>query len=243
MNNVRLRLGDPRANTPNNAVVLHQVCSHARTVLRHRRNTGNVWDFADAIVDVNQGEDTYRINATDFGTPLAVITKDDSNPNHITRIIPFYCPQNLAFDWGQPKNFGAYLINVDGSFHSALRCGIFWRANQPYIQFQPEPYLSCQYVVRYTKSANGVEIAALDTEPVQSEDCDLIEIRAARSCLPMTEWDDGSNAQGRAANAERRRSYAESLTMDEQLAQRQFDAAQLITTGPRIHTRWSNVEV
>ena len=187
----RTRLGDPRAQSPGDAQLLQQICTHVRTLLRFKRNTSNPWNFADTYVDITPGEGVYQINAADFGTPLAVISHDPSNPNHIPRLIPFYCPQNMHYSYGLPNNAGSWPMwwNADGSNTNALRCSIYWNNNLPYIEFLPVPQLSpASYAIRYLQSANQVGQLSLDAQPLQPEDCDLAEIRAAQSLLSTAEW-------------------------------------------------------
>jgi hypothetical protein len=238
MSNVRLRLGDPRASRPGDALLLQQICSHTRNLLRQKQNSGNVWNFSDALIDITPQEDTYLINKADFGTPLAVLTRDVSNPSHIVRLIEICEPQNLYFDWGQPNNVGAYYISPDGSNCSAVRCAFFWKNSQAYVQFNPIPQLApAQYQIRYLMNANGVQDMALTQEPVEDADADLIEIRASKSLLSNTEWMAPDSIEGQRYNSDKRKELLVTLRDDESLAKQQFDAAQLITTGPRIHQR------
>lgn len=240
MDNVFLRLGDPRANRPGYHQVLNQVCTQTRTVLRHLRNTSNPWNFNDLTVSVVPNQATYQITATDFGTPLAVLSYDPSNPSWIARLIPFFTPQNMPYDWGYPQNMAAAFIPYDGSQCTAQRCAFYWRDNNAFVEFQPVPLLGCSYRVRYLQAvANQVNDMALTQSPLQNEDCDLVEVRAAIALLAITEWNDPSSKDGRAYNAERRRDLASSLSAEERELTRQFEAAALITTGPRINNRWN----
>ncbi len=238
MGNTRLRLGEPRASRPSDALLLQQVCSHTRTLLRHKQNSGNVWSYGDIPIEVSPQESTYLINVPDFGTPLAVMTSNPSNPNHIVRIVPFSSPQNLYYNWGLPNNYGVFFFDYDGSNCSAERCSFSWQNNQAYIEFLPLPQLPAIYTVRYLQNANNVDGMALSQEPVEDADCDLIEIRSAKSLLSNSEWMAADSAEGRAYNSDKRKELLVTLRDDEMLAQRQFDAAQLITTGPRIHNRF-----
>lgn len=231
MSNTRRRLRTPRAQRPSDAEVLQQVCSHTQNLANHLQNTGNAWDFHDTVIGVVPSVDTYQIGVNNFGKPLAVLTSD-SNPAHFQRIIPFYCPQNLVFDWGLPQNWGAYTVSYDGSNHTAQRCAFFWRSGVPYIQFQPIPLLSCQYLVRYSVGA-WVDAASLSQEPSLPQYHDLIECRAARSLLPFTEWDDDESR-----NQNRRKELALTLTADGGMFARQFEAGALTQTGPVLTNRW-----
>lgn len=231
-------MGDPRANAPNDLLVLLQVCSQTRNLLRQKQNTGNPLNFGDTYVDVDANEDTYLINVPSFGTPLVVMTRDEGNPNHIVRLVPFYLPQNLYYSWGLPNNAGAFIINWDGSNNTAERCSFYWKDNQAYVQFNPIPYLPCQYQIRFIQNANQVNNMALTQSPVEDADSDLIEIRSAKSMLSNAEWMAGDSAEGRTYNSNKRKELLVTLRDDQMEAQRQFDAAVLTTTGPRIHQRW-----
>lgn len=239
MSNVLLRLGDPRSNLPGEFQLLQQVCSQTRTVLRSKRNSGNPWNFADTQVETSPGESTYQIGVNDLGTALAVLTFNDfGNSNFVVRRIPFYLAADInTTEYSLPANAGQWsaFYSPNDPNHAALRCSITWRANSiPYIEFLPVGDQAATYTIRYLQSASGVDADALPTEPVPAEDCDLIEIRAAKSLLPLTQW-EGNNEP---ANAAKRRELFVSLADDERLAWEQFNAANLVTNGPSVKTRW-----
>lgn len=239
MNSVRLRLGDPRASRPGDFQLLNQVCSQTRTLLRHKRATGNPWNFNDLVVSVIPNQITYQITEADFGTPLAVLSYDPTNPVWIPRLIPFFTPQNMPFDWALQQNSAFAFLPADGSQCTALRCAFYWRDNQAFVEFQPLPQLACQYKVRYLQNVAGqVGGMAVTQEPLPNEDCDLVEVRSALALLPTSEWWSSDDREGRTINTERRRDLAVSLSAEERELTRQFEAAQLITTGPRTTTRW-----
>lgn len=239
VDNVKVRLGDPRANRPNDYQVLHQVCTQVRTVLRHYRNTSNPWSFNDTVITVVPNETTYQITVANFGTPLAVLSYDPTNPSWIPRLIPFVQPQNMNYDWGVAQNMASAFLPYDGSNCTAQRCAFYWKNNVPYIEFTPLPLSACEYKIRFLVSANGVSDMSLAQSPVQDEDCDLVEVRSALALLAVTEWDDTSTNQGRVLNAERRRDLSQTLQGEEQELRSQFETASLITTGPRIYDRWN----
>src|SRR6185369_12444686 len=198
MTNTRLRLGDPRSQRPGDMQLLNAICTELRTVKRHQRNTSNVWDFNDLIINVQPNIATYQINQADFGTPLAVVSWNPTNPMWVARLIPIFQPQNMAFDYSLPNNIGNYYWPADGSNCTALRCAFYWRNGQAFIEFLPLPTLGCQYRVRYLMSANGINEAALSESPVSNEDADIVETRAALALLSTTEWqmpDTPSNRQ------------------------------------------------
>lgn len=239
MTNVRLRLGDPRNGRPNDQQLLNAVTTQIRTIKRTQRNTSNPWSFNDLIIDVIPNEAVYSITTADFGTPLAVLTWDPSNPTWIARLIPFYKPQNMVYSYGLQNNAAAWYWPGDGSNCTALRCSFYWTDGTPYIEFLPLPQLACAYKVRYLASANGVNDAALTEELVSNEDADICEVRSALSLLAITEWMAADSNNGRSYNAERRKDLSDTLQGEERELRRQFEAAQLITTGPRIYNRWS----
>lgn len=239
VDNVVLRLGDPRANRPNVSQVLNQVCTQVRTVLRHNRNTSNPWNLNDTVITVVPNEATYQITVANFGTPLAVLSYDPTNVAWVPRLIEIFQPQNTNYDWGFAQNMAGAFIPYDGSQCTAQRCAFHWKNNIPYIEFNPLPLLTCQYKIRFLVSANGVGDMALAQSPLQSEDCDLVEVRAALALLAITEWEDPMTNQGRAANAEKRRDLSQTLQGEEAELRRQFEAGALITTGPRIKDRWN----
>lgn len=243
--NTRLRLGDPRANRPGDFQLLNQVCTQVRTLHRHKRNTSNPWNFNDLVIDVTPNQATYQINQADFGTPLAVLSYAPQLPTWIPRLIPFFTPQNMPFDWALPNQLAAWgYLPPDGSQCTAMRCAFFWRDNLAFIEFQPLPQLQASYKVRYLQNVAGqVGQMALTQEPLPNEDCDLAETRAALALLPVSEWWSGDTQEGRVVNAERRRDLAVSLSAEERELTRQFEAAQLVTTGPRMTQRWSGTIV
>ncbi len=238
MSNVLLRLGDPRSSAPGDAQLLQHVSSQTRTILRSKRNSGNPWNYADTDVITVPNEALCRINALDFGTPLACLTVNDmQNPNFVVRRIPFFLPADIStMEYGLPENAGQWIgyYSPSDPNHAALRCSFTWRSNVPYVEFLPVGYQQATYRIRYLQSASGVDSMALTQEPVTPEDSDIIEIRAAKSLLPLTQW-EGNNP---AANATKRKELFVSLSGDEALAFEQFNAANLVTSGPSTHPRW-----
>lgn len=238
MSNVLVRLGDPRSEAPSEFPLLHQTCSQTRTVLRAKRNSGNPWNFADTQVVTSPDESTYQIGVNDFGTPLAVLTFNDfANQNFTVRRIPFYLAADIAsVEYGLPANAGQWAnwYSNDPN-HAALRCNITWRNNLPYIEFLPVGTQQATYTIRYLQNASGVQAMSLTTEPVPAEDADLIEIRTARSLLPLTQWEGNDEA----ANQAKRNNLAVSLSADEELALEQFNASNLVVNGPSVTQRWN----
>lgn len=240
MDNVVLRLGSPRSQTPSQHNLLQQVTTHVGTLLRQKRNVGVAWNYADTTVTVQPQETTYQLNVSDFGTPLAVLTVNDfQDPNFVVRRIPIFNPADTYFDYNLPENAGAW-VNSLSAFdpnHCALRCTFTWRNNIPYIQLIPAGNQQATYAIRYLQSASGIQSAALTSLPLVGEDCDLVEIRAAMSLLPIATW-EGLDER---ANAAKRKELFVSLSEDQRLAKEQFDIAQRITKAPSTSVRWTSV--
>lgn len=176
----------------------------------------------------------YQINDTRFGTPLAVLTVDDSNSQHVQRLIPFFSPQNLAFNWGLPSDIGSAVISYDGSTHSAERVAFYWSNGTPYLEFQPTPKTNATYLLRYV-IGNSVDAMSLSDPLSLSEVGDtLAEVRAALSLLPFADYDDSEDV-----NMAKRESLAKTLIWEQGLLDDQYTADVLIHTGSTIGQLWS----
>ena len=245
MTNVRLRLGDPRSHAPNDQAILNAVCSQIRALLRFRRITGNPWNFNDLVIQVQPNLDTYAIMATDFGSPLAVLSYDPNNPVWVPRLIKIYEPQNLFLDLPTlPNKYAGWAyFPYDGSNATAQRVAFYWRDNQAFAQFWPIPLQQAGYLCRYLQNADGVNQASLSSSPLPSEDDDLVELKAALSLLPITDWFAPETPEGTRYNAEKRRDLMASLRADEQEASALFQAQMRQPTGPRIYQRWNNTTI
>ncbi len=238
--NVLIRLGEPRAQKPSLLAVLNQVMTQTRTVKRLRHNTGNTWDYNETVVETTPGESTYQIINADFGTPLAVVSYAPDLVTWIPRLIPFFTPQNMPFDWGMPPNLASWAyLPPDGSFATAQRCAFYWRNNAAFIELQPIPQWQAAYQIKYLQNSSGTYTDALTSSPEWVEDADVIEVRSALALLPLTEWESGTTKDGRAVNAERRRDLMLSLSAVERELTRQMEAAALNYSGPAMHRRWN----
>lgn len=233
ISNIHDRLRHPKANRPADGDCLRSLCDHTKVLRAKRKNTGNPWDFADKRINVQAGTARYQIGDVRFGTPLAVVTVDDSNPNHHQRIIPFFAPANLAFSWGLPNNIANFMIAPDGSTHTAERVAFYWSNGVPYLEFQPMPAAAACYMVRFLVG-NSVDAMSL-TDPLSLGEVGdtLAEIRAATSLLPFAEWSSEPK------NAELRKDIAMTLNWEESLFLEQYNADVVVHTGSNIGHLWS----
>ena len=234
---LRDRLRHPRANRPGDGDCLRSLCDHVKLLRAKKKNTGLPWDFADKKINVVSGKAKYQINDERFGSLLAVLTVDDSDPSHFQRLIPFFSPQNLAFNWGLPNDIGTYTTNWDGSNHSAQRVALYWSSGTPYLEFQPTPKASCTYLVRFVVG-NSVDAMSL-SDPLSLGEIGntLCEIRAAISLLAFADYVDD-----RSENTERRKELGTTLNWEEQMFDKQFTDDALIHTGSTIGQLWSPEE-
>lgn len=230
--NVKNRLRHPKANRPGDGDCLRALCDHTKILRAKRKNTGNPWDLGDKKIFVQSGISKYQISDVRFGTPLAVLTIDEANAQHVQRLIPFYCPQNLAFIWGLPNDIGtAYAGWGDGSSHSAERVAFYWANGVPYLEFLPQPQAAATYLVRFL-IGNSVDAMSLSDPLSLGEVGDtLAEVRAATSMLPFSEWSEGKDA-------ERRKEIATTLNWEDGLLDHQYTADVLVSTGSTIGQLW-----
>lgn len=231
----RARLGRVRAQSPSEDDVLREVSSHLRHFLNTLNNTSLAWDYRTLTLTVDANQASYQIPDTSFGKPFAVLTRDDSNPSHVVRRVPFFEAPNMHFNWEAPGNVGAYVPSFDGSNHTAQRAAFFWADGFAYVSFLPTPQTSADYDISFSVG-DATRSMSLDTVPVLSQYHDLIEVRAARSLLPLCEWWDNEER-----NERKRRELALSLTADEQLYNQQFlAAATMKNAGAGISWRYNN---
>lgn len=230
---IRSRLRHPRANRPGEEDCLRALCDHVKLLRAKRRNTGHPWDIADKEIHVKGGTAKYQIADVRFGVPLAVLTRDDSNPNHIQRIVPFYAPANLAWNWGLPNNSANYMVNPDGSTHTADRVAFYWVSGTPYLEFQPLPASNAIYVVRFLVGDTVDAMSLSDPIALGEVGDSLSEIRAAMSLLPFADYFDKESD-----NQTRRRELKESLIWESSLMDEQFSADAQVMTASTLGHLW-----
>lgn len=230
---IRDRLRHPRANRPGEGDCLRALCDHLKLLRAKRRNSGRPWDFADKLINVQPDKAKYLVGDTRMGIPFAVLTIDASNPNHYQRLIPFYSPGNLAFDWGLPNNIAEWKINFDGSTHSAERVAFYWANGQMYCEFQPLPKLNATYQIRFVVG-DSVDMMSLTDDLSLGEVGDaLVEIQAAISLLQFAEWDDDMSL-----NKEQRTGLGTTLDWEQKMFDKQFTDGVLTQTGGTLGNMW-----
>lgn len=220
--NVRVRLGECRAQRPSKRAVLQAVVTHVQSSIFNRvKPLEKGWTVSEVILPVASGQDSYTLNVgSEFGMAEEVYTYDPSNPSHIERSIPIWNRHDMHFNWGYPNNIASSFLTPDGSPNTAARMA-FYRddVGDVSVKVFPVPQLAAQYKVLYS-IGDFISTASLDSIPLLSEHHMLPEVRAAISLLPQTEWSDDKKE-----NRETRKEYALSLKNDEALFVPEFENA------------------
>jgi hypothetical protein len=209
---VRELLRDPKAQQPNDLLVLKKVLSKYQALLNALSNTGLAWATGELDLNVFAGQEDYEIvQVGNFGKALLVVSRDPANPAHIERPIEVYNIENIDFNWWLPNNFAGYIAGWDGSNTTAMRMAFFRKGgtNNIWVRVKPIPQLSASYKVLYA-IGDWSASAALGSELLLPEHHDLAQTRAAISLLPHADWfaDD-------TLNSKRRSELAKSLEKDE----------------------------
>lgn len=210
MQNVRVRLGHPRFQSPSNRDILLNLSTQIQRYCNKLSLSGRTWAVDEVSLMVVPGQEDYPISATNFGRPIQIRTVYPQNPSYIERDIEFDELGDLNFNWPYPKNFGSLIVNIDGSPNTAQRMAFFRKsfADQCYVRVAPIPALPAQYQILY--QVGDVHGQALASIPVLPQHHDLLEIRTAISLLPATSW--GDDAQ---ADSNKQQAFAMALKNDE----------------------------
>ncbi len=209
--NVKTRLGHPRAQSPSNRDILLNLTTQIQRYMNKLALSGRTWAVDEVSLTVANGQEDYAIAALNFGRPIQVRTVYPQNPSYVERDIEFDELGDMNFNWPYPKNFGSLTYNVDGSPNTAQRMAFFRKSglDQPYVRVTPIPAMPATYQILY-QVGDFAHSAALATVPVLPQHHDLLEIRTAISLLPHTMWGDDSRA-----NSDRQQALALSLKNDE----------------------------
>lgn len=204
MQEVRLLLNEPRAQSPSARAVFRSVLRTVQSAFNQLSNTNHAWATGEVVLLATPQVEDYEIQAADFGKALSIVTQDLSNVSHFERLIDFCEIQDIDIDWNLPNNSGQWVANWDGSNHSASRMAFFRRSgdNASYVRIKPIPQRSCEYRILYAVG-NWVDAAALASTPLLTEHHSLFAVRAALNLLPHASWWD-DEAMNRAKRAELR---------------------------------------
>lgn len=215
MSTVRMLTGEPRPQAPSIRAVFSSVLRTVQSGFNQLNNSNHAWATGEWPLIVVPGVEDYEITQVDFGKALSIVTIDRSNPGHVERLIDFFEIQNIDVDWGMPNDAGNWMINWDGSNHTAIRMAFFKKAGFPntWIRVKPVPQTTAEFRVLYS-IGNWVDAAALSSSPLLSEHHHFFAVRAALNVLPLCKWSDDE-----AANSQMRKELAMSLKNEEHLYQ------------------------
>jgi hypothetical protein len=188
------RLYSPLPQQPKLHVVLGAVIKHTQNLYNELSNSNKAWSVREVEMPVNPDQQDALVPVdAQIGKILSVVTYDPSRPQHEERSIDFFEIQNLNFQWNLPNDVALAWANWDGSPHTADRMAFYFKDDGDnsglYARIKPIPKLLAIYKVMYAVGdwASG---ASLSTSPILANHHQLIEIRAARTCLPDTSWHD-----------------------------------------------------
>lgn len=212
---VRLITGEPRPQAPSIRAVFNSVLRTVQSGFNQLTNTNHAWATSEWPLFTIPDVEDYEITQVDFGKCLSIVTRDQANPGHVERLIDFFEVQNIDIDWGMPNDAGSWMINWDGSNHTAIRMAFFRKAGFPntWIRFKPIPKLVAEYRVLYS-IGNWVDAAGLSSSPLLSEHHHYFAVRAAMNVLPLCKWSDDEGA-----NSNMRKELAMSLKNEEAIYQ------------------------
>jgi hypothetical protein len=121
--------------------------------------------------------------------------------------------------------------------HSAERVAYYRSSGVPYLEFQPMPKASADYLCLFVVG-ESVDAMALSDPLAMGEIGDtLSEIRAAISMLPFSDYFDNKEQ-----NTERRKELGITLDWEEKLFDKQYTDDVLIHTGSTMGRLWSPEE-
>ena len=218
--NVRVRLGHPRAQQPSSHDILLNLSTQIQRYINKLALSGRTWAVDEVPLVVSAGVEDYPISATNFGRPIQVRTVYAANPGYIERDIEFDELADMNFNWPYPKNLASMVYNIDGSPNTAQRMAFYRRSglDQAYVRVTPVPAATATYQILY-QVGSFADSAALATVPVLPEHHALLEIRTAISLLPASSWSDDDRA-----DSAKRQEFALSLRNDEAALATDFES-------------------
>lgn len=224
--NVRRSLGDALPMNPSLSQTWQAVIRQGQSFYNQLNNTSAAWATGEIQLTVQANVSDYQINAPNWGKCMLVSTVDAGNPGHWERWVPFYEPQNLLLAYDGPRDGANWFQGwIDGSQHTALGIAFLRQGNAIIARIRPVPQASATYNILYS-IGNWAANAALGSIPVLPEHHQLIEIKAALSLLPLTEWwsvDPMADNAEQVFEATRRRREQFERALIRDAAQFQFD--------------------
>ncbi len=232
--NTRLRLAEPRAQRPSGRAALQAVVGKTQDLFNQLADTGAAWSIDETTLNVVNGQQDYLLPVTSyFGKPLQVLTYYPQNTSTVTRSIEFTVLNDMNYNWPYPQNLASWAGYIDGTPNTAVRMAFFRKGGEDnmYVRVLPTPALSAQYTITYS-IGGWADDASLDSSPVLNQFHPLIEIQAALSLLPHTEWKDSDDY-----NLSMRKQLRVALLYDEAAAKDGFQRYIRSLTSDHLTTR------
>lgn len=205
LRNIRIRLGDPRAQQPSDRTLLVLLSTHTQNLLVEANLRGRYWSVDETQITVNGNTAEYPIGVEGFGKPIEVRATYPANPGYPAHDVSFYELGDLNFEADSP-----YWTNWFAGYEVPGRANrvAFYRRNGNVYLRTSGPSASATYTILYQVGVYG-QTTALDEDLLFPEFYALAELRTALSALPHCEWSDD-----KAENRELRKELALTLTED-----------------------------
>ena len=206
---VRQILLEPHPAHPKEPLVWQHLRANARLLFNQALNTPVSWALASTLLDVDENNDVYLLNASNFGKDVLVETIDDADPNHISRPLRRMSMASSLLGGSEPYAIGGYYSHsLLGSPHSAHTVVIFREDGAVRVKVLPKPHTAAQY--RFWYEVSGLNTDALDNFFAVPAGEDLLCLRTALSCLPGSVWPGFTSQE----SADKRRELAVTLAAD-----------------------------
>lgn len=175
----RSLLDDPYPQSPSLHRLVQQELSGEQDICNQLNNTGKAWSTATVDLVLSPNQDTYEINASNFGKPLYVVKA--TNNIYVPYIsVPFDDITDLNYGqvWGGYNNIygGLYTENSTPERMAFYRNGIIDATKM--VKIQPMPQYSATYTISYLIGHIGTD-DPLSSAFALPEHATLLQLRNA----------------------------------------------------------------
>lgn len=193
---VRDWLGNPRPNSPSFNSLLRQELAEEQRIANSLNNTGKAWSTQTYTLNYPAGgQNTFTINAANFGKVLFVTRLLPQNPYISAIPVPFTDINELQYGTILAPFYSIYSNWMTVPANTIEKMA-FYREGvinpQFKVKIEPLPRESCQYEITYLVGAVGRD-DPLESTLAVPEYAVLIQLRNALAQLPYAEWSDDVN--------------------------------------------------
>lgn len=183
-------LDNPLPNRPSFHQLMRQEISTEMDIVNATNNSAKPWALSTYQLNYIAGQDTYTINAEDFGKVLYV-ERIQGDPYIRWVNVPFSDVDDLDYGTVWQYYMGSYgtlpWVTETPERMSFYRSGVL---NSNYmVRIQPQPMTSWTYNIHYLSGYIGVS-DPLSSAVQMPEHAELVRLRNAMALLPYTEWSD-----------------------------------------------------